>query len=196
MENYHERSRSTKERATDFLNSHQILQILTEFGNPQIYGSYSLDLMYRNDVDIALVVENIDYSIVLKLQERLVPQGFNHFWIFDNRKGGWPEDPKHIVCDAYIGYYDQTVKPEDKWEAGITICTQEESSKVLKVTKNIEDSIKSDPSLKDTIIKLKFELGKKYGERHFPSRKIYEAVIRGQAKTIEDVENYLKDHSE
>lgn len=171
-----------QEKAKVFLEHHQVFDFLKRYGEPEVYGSFELGLMNRQDIDTVLVVEEKDFSIAVDLQRNLQAQGFTNFWVFDNRKGGSAEDPKHIIVDAYVG----------EWEMGITICTKDEAEEVLSMTRQIKQVMEDDPSVRDVILKLKHEVALKHGVRNFPSRAIYQAVLEAQAKTVEDFEKYIE----
>jgi hypothetical protein len=162
------------EKAKAFLERHQVFELLKQYGEPEVYGSFELGLMNRPDIDTVLVVEKKDFSIAVELQRMLQAKGFTNFWVFDNSKGGSAEDPKHIIVDAYA----------DEWEMGITICTKDEVEAVLAMTRQVKKAIKDDPSVRDVILKLKHEVALKHGVRHFPSRVIYQAVLEVQAQKV------------
>lgn len=171
-----------QEKAKAFLDKHKVLELLREYGKPEVYGSVDLGLMNRPDIDTILVVEDKRFSIAIELQSRLQTQGFTNFWVFDNSKGGSADDPKHIIVDAYI----------DEWEMGITICNEAEAETVLAMTRQVKKAIESDPTAREAILRLKHELAVKHGVRHYPGRIIYQAVLEAQAKTVEDFEKYIE----
>ncbi len=170
-----------QEKAKYFLDKYQVFELLRKYGEPEVYGSYSLGLMNRPDIDTVLVVGKKDFSIAIELQRELQAKGSTNFWVFDNSKGGSVDDPKHIIVDAYV----------DEWEMGITICNCDEADSVLTTTKQVEKAIESNPSLKGQILRLKSLVAQKYGVGHYPSREIYQAALEGNAKSVEDFEKYI-----
>lgn len=60
--------------------------------------------------------------------------------------------------------------------------------KIIEKTDSIKSLLLKNPEYKDLILMLKFELGKKYGERHFSSKKIYDAVLNQGVRSVEEFE--------
>ena len=128
-------------RGEAFLRRTELLPLLRSFGRPEFTGSYRLGLMSRNDIDLVLEVEHPCFDLAIELVRQLRARGFNNYWLFDNLEGGWPEDPRHIICEASYGFYDIRVPLEDRWTVGIAICAPAEVPRVLATTHKVEQAL-------------------------------------------------------
>ncbi|MGD9890532.1 MAG: hypothetical protein AB7R89_23130 [Dehalococcoidia bacterium] len=144
--------------------------------------------MTRNDIDVALRTPRPSFTLVLDLVTRLRERGFNNYWLFDNLENGWPEDPRHIICEAWYGFYDTRVPDDDRWSVGIAIATPEEAERVMALTLRVERAITNNPELRAAILRLKFGLAAKYGPKRFTGKQVYEAVLDDGVRTIEEFE--------
>jgi hypothetical protein len=181
-----DKSKSLKVQGSEFLQKHQIFNLLEQFGKVGLTGSYRLDLMNRRDIDLVLVVDELKFEIASKIAESMNGKGFNNFWIFDNANKGHQPDPKHIIVEAIYGHYWDHIPVEDKWAVGISICEEDELGEVIKTTKEVEKALEGKPFLKDTIINLKFALAEKHGEGKIKGREVYEAVLKHEVTTLEE----------
>lgn len=177
-----------QKNATAFLKKHKIQEILEKYGKVIFFGSYSLNLMNRNDIDLVLVVDKININIVNSLIEILNPKGFNRHWIFDNTDGGCSSDPRHIVYETVYGFYNEKVRVEDRWELGIVIANSDMLSDVLKLTEKVS---KLSDEKKAIILDLKFKLAQESGVHRYTGSQVYNAVLEG-VKTTSEFMNYLK----
>jgi hypothetical protein len=176
------------EDAAVFLSRVDLLALLRRYGEPEFSGSYRLGLMSRRDVDLVLRVEDPGFSLVLDLTRDLRARGFNNYWLFDNLEGGWPDDPRHIICEAWYGFYDQRIPEEDRWSVGISICAPDEAARVLTVTRKVERAIAERPELRTIILRLKLGLAEQYGAKRFSGTQVYEAVLERGVRTIDEME--------
>ncbi len=50
------KSQSIKKEAEELLSKYKVLETLRKFGEVQFTGSYELDLMYKKDIDLSLLM--------------------------------------------------------------------------------------------------------------------------------------------
>lgn len=191
MSIYNSQANQIQKNATVFLNDKNIKKILEKFGKVVFFGSYTLNLMNRNDIDLVLLVDSIDISIVTSLIDILNSKGFNRHWVFDNTNGGCSTDPKHIVYEAVYGFYNEKIAIENRWELGIVIAKEDMLEDILMLTKKVSQFSEEQKSL---ILDLKFGLAKEFGEHKYTGSQIYKAVSEG-ITTIEEFLTYLKSNN-
>lgn len=185
---YYENSRILKDSADRFIQKHNLEKILSKYGDFKYFGSYHLNLMNRNDIDVALIVDEVSIEIVTKLIKILNQKGFHRHWIFDNTAGGCTSDPKHIVYETVYGFYNDNIPPVERWELGIVVTTMDILPDVLSLTRQVS---KLPENEKETILRLKFELAEKYGSHAFTGTQIYTAVMDG-VDTMEKFISYIE----
>src|SRR6185369_13953756 len=105
------------------------VDILSEYGEVKMYGSYVLDLMLRPDLDIRVVAEKHDWDKLLEVQSKLTNTKyfrnlcFANWLDFEHKRIG---QIKEWVPDIN-GYYFSAVVPleDQRWKLDIWLVTKE-----------------------------------------------------------------------
>ncbi len=190
MKAFKKKSSKLKKAADKFIEQHQLEKIFEKHGDYEYFGSYAVNLMNREDIDVALIVDEIEIETITNLIKDLNKIGFNRHWIFDNTDGGYKPDPKHIIYEGIYGFFNEKIKPEDRWELGIVVTTPEIFPEIVQVT----EQVKLLPEeKKETILKLKFELAQKYGDHRYTGTQVSRSVIEDDCDSIESFLEYIEE---
>ena len=183
-------SKGYKKEADRLLKETGLIEFLSEFGEVHLTGAYSYGLMMHGDVDI-YVVRDKGYSIekVFEIFEKLYFKNvFRSYFI-----GGDWDDPRkgnEFPNGYYVGL-KQKVGAE-RWKFDIWF-----------ISKNEFDILESKDILKNKVLtdeqkKLILEC-KQYRKDHklsVGSQAIYDLVMNGQYKSLEDFKNNLNQQGE
>lgn len=168
-----------EEQAKCILYDRGLLEELSRYGTPHIIGSYRMDMMAWNDLDIDIENENMSLD---KLY------GVSHF-IIDKFHPTWYEAKEEINSE------NKTV-----WFQGFEAFIGNELWNVEKRAEEYCDEImariKESPESKEQIIRLKKELisRKLYSFDQYTSMDVYNAVLNQHIAGIENfLSNYRKD---
>ena len=99
--------------AKQILLDKKIVETLQKYGNPLIIGSYELDLMYGNDIDIVVKSENPREDSMNALNEFMQLRGFQKFEYGDFVEHKRKNRPEGYIVNL-LGEYDG-----QKWEVEI-----------------------------------------------------------------------------
>src|SRR3989339_1426347 len=173
-------SKQVKREADLLLKKTKLLNLLSEYGEVIIRGSYELDLMVDGDIDIYILEKkfNKDSAIEL-LNELIIKNDFRGYMFYDfvkRRKKGFPKG-------YYIGLKTKTASR--KWKIDIWL---------MKSMDNVSDrfmkkiSQKLDTQKRHIILKLKKIV--KDQKTGLPSFVVYDAVIEGGVSNMKQLLSY------
>lgn len=176
--------------ADDILYNKGLLSILKKFGAPHITGSYSLNLMTWRDLDIYLETENIteeDFFMLGKeINNALAPVKMS----YRNERIVQTEGlPVGLYWGIYLG--NERV---GAWKIDLWGLDKKECQRRLKFCDDI--AARLTPASRELILSIKSECWQdpEY-RRSYSSNDIYEAVFKGQVKSIREFKELLKRRS-
>ena len=128
-----ETSKHIKEIASKLLEEKNIMEILSQVGKPEIIGSYALDLMFDEDIDIVVETDN---------PKKSAKEALNYF--IDNETtqkyefGDFVKFPRENRPQGYIVNI-KTIYENTKWE--VEIWFLKDTSEYKKQLKTYQDKI-------------------------------------------------------
>ena len=176
-------SQAIKKEADELLRKHSIVEIIKNFGQVKFTGSYELNLMYKKDIDISLINDNLSVQDFTQLGKELID-----------------------VLNTPSAYYRNTrITPVEKrpenslywgiqtgdWFIDIWAMNSEVYSRAEKYIKEIKSQLNEKNRL--IILQLKSEFIKNKTYRiNFTSRELYDAVLNHEVKNSEQFNFYLE----
>lgn len=169
-----------KEQADSILYDDGLLAELRKYGVPHIIGSYRMDMMAWNDLDID--VENDNMS-----QEKLY--GLSEF-IFHRFRPSWYEAKEEQNQENKKVWFHgfETLVEGELWNIDIWFFDKETIGKAEEYCDGIMRRAHTEPDLKNSIMDLKKELIARgmYSFEQYTSMDVYEAVLRQRIRNIEE----------
>ena len=166
------------------------MPILEKYGKVSVGGSYTYNLLYHPDLDIDIVSDDITKEIFTTLSAELLSlQHTSQFQSAD--RVNFPH--KH-VGNRPIGYW---ISPTINFEGYIwklDIWLQKPESYTGDTNKYEHELFSLDDEKRIAILSLKEELLNKkiYGVgKEFLSVDVYEGVLRGNVKTIDELRDFI-----
>ncbi len=183
-----EESKRIKQQADEVLKESGIIDILKDYGEVKIGGSYALDVMLRPDLDLFVITQKHDWAKVLKISSAIMKSKYFREFDFVN----WVDfDDKNIA--PLKGYYFQPWVPIDSqlWKMDLWLKTpdQEEGLELNQHFRILLDK-ETDDSKRIAILEIKEAMrqGKKY-IKGVDGKIIYQAVLENG---VTDVESFKK----
>lgn len=171
---------SIKSNADVLLHQTGLLKCLQKYGNVHITGSYRMDTMSWNDLDIYLEAAPATFDIfpmIADVNTLLRPFRFDGF-----TDGG------------KLFYGLETMITGERWNIDIWIKDADGIHSSIEYCDEISRRIAEDPAKRDAILSIKAELISMgmYGfdknrDHHYHSNEIYDAVLREGILTTEDL---------
>lgn len=183
-----EESKRIKQQADKILKESGIVDILKDYGEVKIIGSYVLDVMLRPDLDLFVITQKHDWAKVLKISSKIMELKYFSELAFVN----WVEFSDKNV-DSMRGYYFQpwTLVDDQSWKMDLWLITpdQDKSFERTDYFKALLDK-ETDDSKRIAILEIKeaMRLGKKY-IKGIDGKLIYQAVLEN---SITDIEGFKK----
>lgn len=180
-------ARELKEEADRILIESNIIHILEEYGDVRMIGSYTLDVMFRPDIDILVFGLSHDFQKATHIAHQLIDLDyFNEVRFVDKVKN---------LGEKARGYYLQPHKTlnERDWKFDIWLTVGEvfdNRNEVLKRRLSEADNISA---VRSTIVQLKehFRSGEKY-RNSIDGNKIYNTVLDHQDASMEELIHLLE----
>jgi hypothetical protein len=176
--------------ADRILRESGIIDVLKEYGEVKIGGSYALDVMLRPDIDLFVITPEHDWEKVTSVYSKIMARRYFREFDFVN----WVDfDGEGVV--SMRGYYFQPWVPIDGrlWKMDIWLITADQD-RSDSLTNHFKELLGREPdeSKRIAILEIKKAMleGKKY-RNGVNGRLIYEAVLEGAVKSVEDFEKYL-----
>ncbi len=171
-----------------------LLPILEQYGKVSVGGSYSYKLLNYPDLDIDVVSEDASKDLFAKLSGELIKLDYTSKF----KSGDRVNYPHTHTGKRPFGYW---VSPDinfgdNIWKLDIWLQTPEWYTG--DTNRYAEELVTISDEQRIAILSLKEELIEKnlYGVgKEFISVNVYEGVLRGDVKTIDELRNFLATHS-
>lgn len=170
-----------REQAKKLMQETHLLELLSVYGTVSITGSYTMDLMCWNDLD--LYIEDNEklhhnwFQMISDLFLALKPYKFNGFC---------KSDQFFVGCEMEIS--------GERWNVDIWVRNREHINNAEKYCSDIVQRIEQSPELKADIISLKKQLIQlnmygldKQEDHHYHSHDIYKAVLEEGIRTVDEL---------
>lgn len=175
-----------KTEADKLLYDYGILDMLEPYGQVHMVGSYRMDVMTWNDLDIYVENDKIQlkdiYVLMRKIFERFQPKWF---------------EGKEVIEDNHHHYFIgfETDIMEELWNFDIWFFNKNLIKNTEEYCDNISKQIHENPILYDAVINIKQNLIKSgcYGTE-FTSIDVYKAVTEDNVVNIEDFYAWKKNN--
>ena len=184
MEKYLNQSKLIKKEATILIENFQLAEILSQYGHLHFTGSYELDLMYKKDIDISIVNNNLTVEEFSQLGKDLIDKLDTPSVYYRNTRITPVE--KRPENALYWG-----IKTGDWW-IDIWAMSENVYARSDKYIKEVKEKLTTEN--RNIILELKAKLiNKKTYGINFGSRELYDAVLNNNVKTIQDFEKYIRE---
>jgi hypothetical protein len=186
-----EKSKKIKSQADKILKESGIIDIMRDYGEVKIGGSYALDVMLRPDLDFFIIREQHDWNKFLDIHSRIMKLKYFSEVNFAN----WI-DFKDADLDFMPGYYIQpriSIEGQE-WKMDIWFITPEfdKSAERTDYYKKLLEK-ESDEGKRVSILEVKEAMrqGRKYVEG-VDGKLIYKAVLEDGIGSVAEFKDYLK----
>lgn len=171
-----------KDNADKLLYEYGLMKILEQHGKVQLIGSYYMDIMAPNDLDIYVDNEEISAEAMYQIINDII-KIFRPVWF----------EVKHNFNDNFIGF--ETKILADLWNVDIRFISKDDIQKTVDYNNKIIEKLEVNKLLKQVIIDIKKELIKRneYGfGMPYNSLMVYDSILNNNIKSIEDFINLSK----
>lgn len=169
MDNY-------KNNADQLLYDFGLLNELNKYGTPYIVGSYAMDLMAWNDLDIYVSNECMSTEKLYELTSFIL-NTFHPMWY----------EAKKEVSDGKTAWFHgfETEILGELCNVDIWFFDNDTITKALDFSKNIKQKLLFNPELKEIVINIKQSLieNEQYGFDKFSSMDVYKAVFEDNVRS-------------
>lgn len=177
-----------EEQAKYILYDCGLLEELSRYGTPHIIGSYRMDMMAWNDLDIDIENENMSLDKLYHLSQFIIDK-FHPTWY--EAKEEINSENKIVWFQGFEAFIENQLRNVDLWffDKGTIKLAEEYCDKIVT-------QVKRAPESKEQIIRLKKELiaRKLYPTDQYTSIDVYNAVLNQHIADIEDfLTNYVRD---
>lgn len=175
-----------KEQADYILYQCGLAEELEKYGIPHIVGSYRMDTMAWNDLDIDIENDTMSLSRLYKLSDFIIHR-FQPLW-YEAKE----ERTKENKTDWFHGF--ETLVEGELWNIDLWFFDRETINKTEQYCDTVKQKVDNQPELKEKIITIKQELilRGKYSFDQYTSMDVYDAVLNQQ---IFEVEDFLKNYT-
>lgn len=171
-----------EEQAKCILYGCGLLEELSRYGTPHIIGSYRMDMLAWNDLDIDIENENMSLNKLHCLSQ----------FIIDKFHPVWYEAKEEIHSENKTVWFQgfETFVENELWNVDLWFLDKDTIKSAEEYCDKIAMQIKGAPKSKEQIIRLKKELiaRKLYSFDQYTSIDVYNAVLN---QHIDDIENFL-----
>ena len=180
MDNLIKYNESVKNECNKLLSDYKLMDILKEYGDVTLTGSYELDLMVWRDLDLYIDVDKVNleniYNLVNTINNTFKPV-WGEYKDTRNDNSGCPKG-------FFVGFETYLISDE-LWNIDIWFASKDYIKKSKEYIKNIKEII--DDNNKQIILKIKSDLCKNpsYGSEFF-SIVIYDGVLKNGIETKEE----------
>lgn len=160
-----------KNEANRILYEFGLLNILQKFGNPHIVGSYRMDLMTWNDLDIDVEYDNMSLEKLHELTD-FVLHVFHPTWYE-------AKEEQHSAGESVWFHGFETMITGELWNVDIWFFSKSEIEEAERFCDKVQRCISQNPNCKKAILDIKTALQKEnlYGCHAFSSMDVYRAVL-------------------
>lgn len=176
-----------KEQANHILYDLGLLNELNKYGTAHIIGSYKMNLMTWNDLDIDVENNSMSLDKLYHLTKYILNK-FNPTWY--EAKKEINEQGNKVWFHGFEFYLDNEL-----WNVDIWFLDKDEIEKAEKYCDDISARVKDNEQLKTAIIEIKQELIKRnlYSFDKYTSMDVYDAVLNNSITNTDDlIELYNK----
>lgn len=181
--NYLERQNNLHQDAEGIIQDINLVGLLSKYGELKIVGSYALELMAWEDIDV-LVKGEPNYDKFLEVVNVLFKkENVYSLNIQDFRKSIYPDRPQGIYCG--IKY----LKSKDTfWKIDIWFLPESSAEDVVEEVKN-----KLTDETREIILTIKNEMREKTKHgKEVSGMDVYKAVLDNGVKNLEEFKGYLE----
>lgn len=176
-----------RRQADKILYEMGLLDYLREIGEPHIIGSYKMDMMAWNDLDIDILNDKMDISKLYQLTSYII-NTFHPLWY----------EAKEEVNDEgntvwFHGFH--TIIDGEEWNLDLWFFDQETIDKAEAYCSRVMEAVRQQDGSRERIMKMKQELIKRglYGFYQYSSMDVYRAVLEQGIVEVEDLlRRYIK----
>lgn len=175
------------EKANHILYNLGLLNELNKYGVPHIIGSYRMNLMAWNDLDIDVENDSMSLEKLHQLTNYIL-NNFNPTWY--EAKEEINEQGNNVWFQGFEFYLDNEL-----WNVDIWFLDKNSIEKAENYCDDISAKVKENEPLRTAIINLKQELIKRnlYAFDKYTSMDVYNAVLnKGIMSTDHFIEKYIK----
>lgn len=160
-----------KKQADRLLYDCALLDILKKYGTPHVIGSYRMDLMAWNDLDIDISNTEMDLKKLYALTTELLPR-FHPVWYEAKEStddGGRP---------AWFHGFETDLTGE-RWNVDLWFFAHDTVTRALRFCDQTARQINGDPVKRDAVLKIKTHLigNGIYSFDQYTSMDVYRAVL-------------------
>ncbi|MGN0542838.1 MAG: hypothetical protein ACI4JG_05220 [Acutalibacteraceae bacterium] len=168
-----------KENADKLIYNFSLLNELNKYGTPYIIGSYSMDLMAWNDLDIYVSNKSMSTEKLYELTT----------FILNTFKPVWYE-AKQDVIDGKTAWFHgfETKILGDLWNIDIWFFDEKAIANAVFFSNNIKTKLSDNPTAKDIVISIKQALiaNGQYGFDKYSSMDVYKAVFEDEISSYDE----------
>lgn len=174
MDECAQKAQGLKNQAEELLAKGKIIENLTPFGEVKFTGSYALDLMTVEDIDMVVINPNSEYkeTAIKTLNAFANKNFFQSYHLYDWVRFNKPGFPTGF----YLGL--QTPFNNKKWKIDIWFI-----KKLTEYEKRIVPQLKNLPEEKRSLI-LRLKHHKQKNNLEISSADIYKLVLEGKLKSV------------
>ncbi len=168
-----------KNNANKLLYDFGLLDELNNYGTPYIVGSYAMDLMAWNDLDIYVSNESMSTEKLYELTS----------FILNTFHPVWYEAKKEVSDGKTVWFHGfETKILGELCNVDIWFFDKDTITKALDFSKNIKQKLLANPELKEVVINIKQSLieNEQYGFDKFSSMDVYKAVFEDNVISYTD----------
>ena len=185
--------------AQGVLDDLDLINLLKEYGEPQIVGSLALGLMTWRDIDLEIIVDKLDKEVVAEVIKKLVLKTtFRIDITFSDNIARFNNSNPNSPQSLYIGlkYFGKDIPPTEMqgsnplvWKLDLHFILEEDARSKTK-TEELKNQITDDK--RKIILEIKDQIASnpKYRKQIF-SMDIYQAVLEKGISSLEEFRSYL-----
>ncbi|MBE6716630.1 MAG: hypothetical protein E7573_06895 [Ruminococcaceae bacterium] len=173
-----------KNNADKLLYDFGLLNELKNYGTPYIVGSYAMDLLAWNDLDIYVSNETMSTEKLYELTS----------FILNTFHPVWYEAKKEVIDGKTVWFHGfETEILGELCNVDVWFFDKDTIAKALDFSKNIKQKLLANPELKEVVINIKQSLieNEQYGFDKILSMDVYKAVFEDNIRSYKEfIENY------
>ena len=170
---------SFKMQADKLIYDFGLLEELKKYGTPYIVGSYSMNLMAWNDLDIYVSNEAMSNGKLYKITA----------FILDKFEPVWYEAKQDVIDNKTVWFQGfETNILDELWNVDIWFFDKEKIAETKDFCDKIKAQAQSDSAKKEAVISIKKSLieNYEYGYGKYTSMDVYKAVFELEIRTYNE----------
>jgi hypothetical protein len=174
-----------KENAEKILYEYGLLEQLNKYGKTHIIGSYKMDLMVWNDLDVDIENVNVNMDSIYNIAK----------YVFEKYSPIWFEGKETVLENKrcyFLGFETNILK--ETWNIDLWFVDNMEIQKCEKYCNEITEKINKNKELQNYIVKIKKDLIQRgMYSSSYNSKDVYDAVLNYGIKNADElIKNYEK----